>query len=1010
MTKTSTKISVGKSGLIKKIFIIVGAGLAVSLAVVLTFLLISSMFSPVDVRVSNVTSNSATVSWVTDKASEGFAVPVEGEEAAVWKYVADKDAVTYDDRDYTLAELEAAKVNAEQATTEEGLSGEEFVTEVKVEDAGEYKVHHVTFRNLKPDTDYTFYVGDGKVLNRAAGDEGQSLFKTFSQKDDEVLSVPDPAYGKIYDESDFATITFDAIVYLEIVDDGAEKTSTLISAVVSKDSWYLDLNSAKDSETGDPFLSNVTLPNETVFHKVFVEGADLGTNDASFMLEADAPALPIGLPGSDSEESSSIFDFFVKDTYAWSMTCPNGKKYQCDASCEATFNAVNPGRGESAWKSEASGHCPDPNVPGVGETPQEPGNPSGNTGQCTDNVSCCGPNYANYIKNHGDSCSDKGQAAYCPSQGGCDAGGPLGCFKCNATGKAYCLNPGEDPCNKGAGETPATGCNEIECTGMADTKCTAPGEKCTKDGVTGSCSIVYPFTCQIPTPPSVKCSTANCKPPKTCDFSTDTKLGECVDSATINPNPPGPPNSPPAVTPPIVVVPPVTPANCTPVPGASCEGCQGKVSDGYACTDRGKRNIGFHWLNVIDRDSEKELVCTDLKGCICDNNGTHIEFGQLCINLTRMAAGKKTIGGGSRCTDSPNGCFCLTTGVTSHLLETQYCQDVSPGECYKDNNWENNKVCNKSGNTCQRTEYLHPITRNTKYEFGCTGSPPSSSSQESSTELIATSDSSSQEVLGVSNSIKISPSQGYLMIEEAGMYCTEDKGEKYCFEILNTGEHLLYIDTDKDNEYTEGVDKNIAADGTEVKLEMESSIDTFKVSEGFNLVSFKSVFSEDSNMASVFLTKLNEEYNDSFYQIAKFDNGWKVVGDRDGDSYGSNDFQIIPGEGYLLRSKNDMIIELSGQRVASAVPVNLKAGWNLIGLHGATKSYTAESLIDSMNAGGIKSDNVTRWVEDKSKYEGLQKQTDSAGVKNVYGFDFPITSNIGYFVQVREAGGQWKPE
>ena len=81
-------------------------------------------------------------------------------------------------------------------------------------------------------------------------------------------------------------------------------------------------------------------------------------------------------------------------------------------------------------------------------------------------------------------------------------------------------------------------------------------------------------------------------------------------------------------------------------------------------------------------------------------------------------------------------------------------------------------------------------------------------------------------------------------------------------------------------------------------------------------------------------------------------------------------------------------------------------GWNLIGVHGSDTSYTASSLIDSIDANELlDADNVSEWSAGLSRYSGLQKEDGEE-----YGFDFPIDDHIGYFVRIVEGSGIWQPE
>ncbi len=97
-------------------------------------------------------------------------------------------------------------------------------------------------------------------------------------------------------------------------------------------------------------------------------------------------------------------------------------------------------------------------------------------------------------------------------------------------------------------------------------------------------------------------------------------------------------------------------------------------------------------------------------------------------------------------------------------------------------------------------------------------------------------------------------------------------------------------------------------------------------------------------------------------------------------------------------AKKDFIFEVPGFEVLSGVPVALSSGWNLVGIHGYSETYTASSLIDSISSvEGLGADNVTYWPTNKGRYEGLQK---SEGTE--YGFDFPIREDLGYFVRINK--------
>ncbi|HOV29776.1 MAG TPA: hypothetical protein PLD77_01725, partial [Candidatus Dojkabacteria bacterium] len=73
-------------------------------------------------------------------------------------------------------------------------------------------------------------------------------------------------------------------------------------------------------------------------------------------------------------------------------------------------------------------------------------------------------------------------------------------------------------------------------------------------------------------------------------------------------------------------------------------------------------------------------------------------------------------------------------------------------------------------------------------------------------------------------------------------------------------------------------------------------------------------------------------------------------------------------------------------------------GWNLVGIHGYSKVYTARSLLNSINkVEGLTANNISWWPTSKGKYEGLQLSDGKE-----YGFDFPISPNNGYFIRINK--------
>ncbi len=335
-----------------------------------------------------------------------------------------------------------------------------------------------------------------------------------------------------------------------------------------------------------------------------------------------------------------------------------------------------------------------------------------------------------------------------------------------------------------------------------------------------------------------------------------------------------------------------------------------------------------------------------------------------------------------------------------------WCREVT--ECNRSND---GKVCNGKGETCDRFKPVYAPVKDLVFgeDWRCNG--PKKEAVCSLSEEALTQNNSSLVSKVHAESLVLSPTEGVFVFEENGYYCTEYKEEEYCFNVSAGDPAKLFVDVNEDGVFN-GDDVDLSADGTEIEFSKELENNEYLFRAGFNFVSLDLVDTNLGIMASTFLENLNAEYSDAFYSIAKYDSGWVVVGNRDGESYGdTNDFQIIPGKGYVVRAKRDVTVRVSGKRVIDPVPSSLREGWNLMAAHGASEAYTAESLIDAIDSvASLDADNVTRWVEESSKYEGLQKEPDDEGVEQVYGFDFPIQTQSAYFVRIDSGSGEWSPD
>jgi len=453
----------------------------------------------------------------------------------------------------------------------------------------------------------------------------------------------------------------------------------------------------------------------------------------------------------------------------------------------------------------------------------------------------------------------------------------------------------------------------------------------------------------------------------------------------------------------------------------------------------------------------KGQFCRQVSGCnlvaineqlnkICNNEGNTCKYdddstcsGNKNITYVNDAKG---IEAGKKCTytdaEKDDGIFRITTGCKcisgidkgSSVGWNKYCRDIKDKDCktFYDNCMKNlgatdtsckndtmMQVCNGNGNTC------------TYGSWECTGNPPPGSLRPVNT----VNDKNTLSIINLNN-FKVSAqskniNSQYVIDQKTGMfvnlpqgeYIFEYEGQQYYFEITDPyGNKRVFIDKGLDGKYDEGTDILVSDLASIVQIEPIELKYTYVLKQGFNFVSFPFLVSnQEYRTAASLLKKLNDIYEDSIYSIAKYDGSWKVVGQNE-ELYSANDFQLLPGQGYVIKAKDDVTIDIWGKPIkydkdSPNAPIALFKGWNLVGLYGSgIKQYTAKTLIEDINKYekvDFSADNVSKWDNELQRYEGFQI-SDKNGVPTEYGFDYLINLLNSYFVRVQDGEGNWQPE
>jgi hypothetical protein len=247
--------------------------------------------------------------------------------------------------------------------------------------------------------------------------------------------------------------------------------------------------------------------------------------------------------------------------------------------------------------------------------------------------------------------------------------------------------------------------------------------------------------------------------------------------------------------------------------------------------------------------------------------------------------------------------------------------------------------------------------------------------------------------------------------DEDGVYDIEIPGEGVAEDVVMLeGEEYTFFKDDNGNGLWDEGEEQIVVEGITVELvvDEELTVETHEMDYGYNFVSLEALPSEVDSCKLII--SLNDTGDSSVTKLARFESGRFEVTSFDPESQDpavGDCFPVVPGRGYVVFSEGDDEFSYGGYRLAQPAPVAFdNPGWHLVGVNGNSRTYSASSLIDSINSEeALTVTNVTEWDKTTSRYSGIQKDEE-----DVYGFDFEIEPRTGYFVWVTEGSGTWTPE
>ena len=1000
-------------------------------------------FKPYRVIVSNVTSRSATISWVTEGAEPGEVLVKEGGVSLPIRVGTSGMVVGYDDRDYSNAELQTAEKTQENISESGDITGDDIETEVVVTELGRYWSHHVTVRNLDPETEYEFLVGDGLVFEKVKTVDTE-INEISTLVEPENIETPIPAYGivRYYDGEKYLP-PIDTLVYCTLYDEASLVRSNAISSVTSETGgWYFDLTNAYTPD-GKEFIKSGTEENDIIL-ELTIENEWLGRWSKDIFIKESAPASPIELYDIDeadyinedvkleyegiSYEDDNTDLSFVQKASAMRMTDPEEEPGQKNTTTKITSEKVTAKTkiSESTKKSNKE----------IQVSLADAARAAAYEAQAADYFQKEAINTENTDKER-IAAAQKAQQAKERSQRVIEMVEHSKDDKVETTALTELVKEVKEQeltdeevresmtGNCVDGTCKPDGKEELQCGWYTEEKCIcacefstgvrsisiSAGDSCSCDWVSGNVVVTDGEIGKIEEYGDYLEGGYRCILGETQGYwvrkDYDVNIGSLVSSDITNKE------------------------DCLAMDKIEYlvgveekEPREDKSStylvdesvlellDSVNCEDSITHN-----LVLIESGTDKYLDC----------KANHL-FGEKSYKEITCIDNSTSLGG--YCCDEMNKNYSQIEGVYAQCLQNRWVEvteeDIQEKITAKYINIGLGDNCNTSlYDYCQCKYSVSDENGSTEGDYKIT---------KGSASTVCGIEFNGIETKG---STRLEPSlvhaeetatSTYLVDTESSMvkdlkpgeYSYEYDGDLYLFEVTEYeyaqtgGEFSLYIDVDRNGE-VDGSDINLTDSATTIELEVLEQGYMYSLREGFNFVSFPFIFTnEDIKTASDLLTHLNETYNNSFYSISKYDSGkWVIVG-ANGGTYDQNDFQLIPGQGYVLKTKWDLNITLYGNEVTyeastDSAPIRFMPGWNLVGLYGTNvKSYTAESILkDITNYEPIDftAVNVSRWEESRALYEALQRDTDST----VYGLDFPIELKRSYFIKVTDGEGNWEP-
>lgn len=248
---------------------------------------------------------------------------------------------------------------------------------------------------------------------------------------------------------------------------------------------------------------------------------------------------------------------------------------------------------------------------------------------------------------------------------------------------------------------------------------------------------------------------------------------------------------------------------------------------------------------------------------------------------------------------------------------------------------------------------------------------------------------------------------GEIIFTNSGFQSLDFEGQNIVapkLDIKESGASIKFYYDLNANGFKDELEPWVDAEDLNIDVVAETQLRRYEIEEGWNMIGFPMIVS-DTLTAQTVIEKFGSQ-GVYITDVAAYRGGrWMVYSyNPDKQKYYGNNYEVSQAEGLFIKSSIKGEATIDGRVFADGVPMYLTTGWNLVTVAGTDQLYSGFSLLDSIRKTQIE---ATKLV----KFDGGRFQT--VLIKNgiPYGIDNieRIIDQEGYLIFVEKGSGVFRP-